>query len=74
MQWDPYRGISILADFGPISFHTVVVFGLDKDLLFKSVLSQSEKLFEIKPPLDPGQAVPCLPLVKSTSKILPSEI
>ena len=32
-------GISILADFRPmgISFHAVVVFGLGKNLLFKSV-------------------------------------
>ena len=34
-------GISILADFRPmwcISFHAVVVFGVGKNLLFKSVL------------------------------------
>ena len=33
-------GISILVDFRPmgISFHAVIVFGLGKNLLFKSVL------------------------------------
>ena len=37
-------GISILADFRPmgISFHTVAVFGLGKNLLFKSVLGHCE--------------------------------
>ena len=40
MQWDPMWGISILADFRSMSmrFHAVVVFGLGKKLLFKSVL------------------------------------
>ena len=40
MKWDPPWGISILADFRPrlISFHAVIVFGLGKNLLFKSVL------------------------------------
>ena len=41
-------GISILADFRTmlwgISFHAVVVFGLGKDLLFKSVLRHCVKL------------------------------
>ena len=30
--------ISILADIRPMGFHAVVVFGLGKNLLFKSVL------------------------------------
>ena len=40
-------GISILADFRPIwgiSFHTVVIFGLGKDFLFKSVLGHCDIL------------------------------
>ena len=47
MQWDPMRGISIIADFRPmgyINFHAVVVVGLGKDLLFKSVLEQCENV------------------------------
>ena len=40
MYWDPMWGILILADFRPmsISFNAVIVFGLGKNLLFKSVL------------------------------------
>ena len=36
-------GISILADFRPmgISFYAVLVFGLSKDFLFKSVLCRT---------------------------------
>ena len=45
MYWDPPWGISILADSRPmgykcISFHAVVVFGLGKNLLFKSTLGR----------------------------------
>ena len=42
MYWDPMWGISILADFRPmgISIHAVAVFGLGKNLLFKSVLGR----------------------------------
>ena len=36
-------GISILAEWG-ISFHAVVVFGLGKNLLFKSVLGRCGRL------------------------------
>ena len=44
MYWDPMWGILILADFRPlgISFHSVIVFGLGKNLLFKSVLGHCE--------------------------------
>ena len=38
MYWNPPWRISILANFRGINFHAVVVFGLSKDLLFKSVL------------------------------------
>ena len=47
MWWDPKLGISILADFRPIldvSFHTVVVFALGKDFLFKFVLGHCDIL------------------------------
>ena len=38
-------GISILADFRPMGykFHTVVVFGQGKNLLFESVLGHCEQ-------------------------------
>ena len=50
MQLDPRRGISILADFRPmgISFHAVVVFGLGKNLLFKSVLGHCGKVIQFE--------------------------
>ena len=35
-------GISILCDFRPISFRSVVVFSLGKDFLFKYVLGHCE--------------------------------
>ena len=42
-------GISILANFRPMSFYFVVVFGLGKDLLFKSVLGHCVQfLFSIE--------------------------
>ena len=44
-------GISILADFRPIwgiSFHTVEVFGLGKDFLFKSALGHCDSLYKNK--------------------------
>ena len=47
LWWDPMWGISILADFRPIldvSFHTVVVFALGKDFLFKFVLGHCDIL------------------------------
>ena len=48
MHWDPMWGILILADFTPMgrSVHTVIVFGLGKDLLFKFVLGHCEHMGE----------------------------
>ena len=45
MYWNPLWEISILANFRPmessVSFYTVVVFGIDKDLLFNSARSRT---------------------------------
>jgi hypothetical protein len=40
MQWNPLWGFQFLVilDLYGINFHAVLVFGLGKDLLFKSIL------------------------------------
>ena len=45
MWWNPPRGILSLGDFRHIRFHAVVVFGLGKDHLFKSVYADLDTYF-----------------------------
>ena len=48
MQWDPMWGFQFLLilDLWGLSFHAVIVFGLGKNLLSKSVLGHCEHMGE----------------------------